>query len=90
MPEISGIAEGGRYEAEFEGLRLVVERRPDYWQLFVYDVENCEVLLTAQRPTGNAAQLAALEIALIHTFGPKHDLKIPSARGDVIVAIMLK
>ena len=26
MPEISGIAEGGRYEADFEGLRLVVER----------------------------------------------------------------
>ena len=56
----------------------------DYWQFFAYDVENCEVLLTAQRPTGNAAKLAALEFALIHTFGPEHDLN-PQVLATMLV-----
>jgi len=76
MAEASQIAENQRYETEWEELRLVVEMRPDHWQAFVYDVENCEVLHTAERPTADSAKLAALEFAVIHTFGPKHGLKL--------------
>ena len=76
MPEISEIAENQHHETEWEELRLVVEKRPDHWQAFVYDVENCEVLHTVDRPTADAAKLAALEFAAIHTFGPKHGLKL--------------
>jgi len=36
-------------ETVWEDLKLAVQRRPDHWQLFVYDVEKCDVLYTAER-----------------------------------------
>lgn len=73
-----------RYEAEWEGMRLVLERRADYWQLFVYDVENCEVLHFAERISLDAAKYAAVEFAAAHCFGPRHDL-----RPEIISAILV-
>ena len=64
-----------RYQTEWEGLRLVVEGRPDHWQCFVYDIETCEVLYTAARLTDEAARMAALEFAIGRLYGPAHDLK---------------
>jgi hypothetical protein len=76
MPEASQITESQRYKTEWEGLRLVVETRANHWQVFVYDVANCEVLHTVERPTADAGKLAALEFAATHAFGPKHGLKL--------------
>jgi hypothetical protein len=68
------MGDGLRYETEWEDLRLVVERYPEHWQAFVYDVQNCEVLYTAKRITAAAAQLTAVDFALAHQYGPRHDL----------------
>lgn len=65
-----------RYRTEWEGLRLVVQQYPDHWQFFVYDVENCEVIQTASRMDADGAKRAALEGAVIHLYGPKHDLNL--------------
>jgi hypothetical protein len=65
-----------RIETVWEGLRLVVEERPDgAWNLFVYDVENCEVLHTAKRISCEAAKHAAVEFAVAHLYSTDHDLK---------------
>ena len=77
------MADNQRLETEFEGMRLVVEARPDHWQVFVYDVENCEVLHAAQRMRLDSAKYAAVEYAAAHRFGPRHDLE------PEIVATML-
>jgi hypothetical protein len=63
-----------RYETEWEGLRLVVETRPEHWQVFVFDIEHCEVLHTGQRMSLDLAKYAAVEFATAHCFGPRHDL----------------
>jgi hypothetical protein len=68
MPELQGMAEGDRQETDFEQLRLVVEKRPAHWQLFVYDVENCEVLYTAERMNCESAKVAAVEFAVAHLY----------------------
>ena len=66
-----------RIETVWEGLRLVVEERPEggLWQLFVYDVENCEVLHMANRTSCEDAKNAAVEFAVAHLYTPDHDLK---------------
>ena len=78
MPETPKITQRQRYETEGESLRLVVEKRLHHWQVFVYDVENYEVLYTAERPTVDAAKVATLEFAAVHAFGPKHGLNLPA------------
>ena len=70
------MAEVERQQTEWEGLRLVVEKRPDHWQAFVYDPDNCEVLYTAERPDVDRAKFAALDFAAVYTFGSAHDLKL--------------
>ena len=72
-----------RQEVVFEGMRLVAEARPEFWQVFVYDVENCEVLHTAQRMSLDMAKYAAVEYAAAHCFGPRQDL------NPEVVAAML-
>jgi hypothetical protein len=37
-----------RYEAEWDELRTVIEERLDYFQVFIYDPAECEVLYTAR------------------------------------------
>ena len=70
-----------RYQTEWERLRLVVEARPidtavpEHWQLFVYDVENCEVLHTAKRLTLDIAKIGAVEYAIGYRFGRRSDLE---------------
>ena len=66
-----------RIETVWEGLRLVVEERPEggLWQLFVYDVENCEVLHMANRTSCEDAKNAAAEFAVAHLYTTDHDLK---------------
>ena len=70
-------AHHGRIETTWEGLRLVVETRPDHagWQLFVYEVENCEVLYAAKRSTCEEAKIATVEFAVAHLYTTDHDLK---------------
>ncbi len=75
MPDVPEITKGQRYETEWEDLRLVVERRPEHWQAFVYDAEKCEILYAAERLTAEAAKLTALDFVLTHRYGPGHDLK---------------
>lgn len=54
---------GHRYESEWEGLRLVVEKRTDHFQVFIYDPDECEVLYTCERTTLDAAKFAAVDFA---------------------------
>ena len=68
---------------EWEGLRLVITKRTEYWQAFVYDPVECEVLYTAERMDIDAAKFAAVEFAVTDRFGPSHDLQLE------IVAAML-
>ena len=75
--------DGQRYETEWEGLRIVIEVRPQHFQVFVYDPGECEVLYTAERMSLDAAQFAAVDFAATARFGPSHDLK------PEIVAAML-
>jgi hypothetical protein len=84
MPESPEMAEGSRQQAEFERLRLVVEKRPDHWQLFVYDVENCEVLYTAERMNCESAKVAAVEFAVAHLYSTDHDLN-PQVLSQMLV-----
>ncbi|HXS97481.1 MAG TPA: hypothetical protein VN736_22940 [Candidatus Limnocylindrales bacterium] len=64
-----------KLEADFEGLRLVVASDTVHWQVFVYDVENCEVLHACQRISIHAAKHAAVEFAAAYRFGPRNDLE---------------
>ena len=70
------MAEPERQQTEWDGLRLTVEKRPDQWQGFVYDPDECEVLYTAERPDADKAKFAVLDFAAVHRFGPAHDLKL--------------
>ena len=72
-----------RYEAEWEGLRIVIEERPEHFQVFIYDPDKCEVLYTAERMSLDAAKFAAIDFVATARFGPSHDLK------PEIVALML-
>jgi hypothetical protein len=76
----------GRIESAWEGLRLIVERRRDQagWQLFVYDVENCDVLYTAKRFTCEDAKIAAVEFAAAHLYSTDHDL-MPDVLSQMLV-----
>jgi len=69
------MAEGQRQQAEWQGLRLVVEARPTHWQVFVYDAKKCEVLHTEEQATADGAKCAALEVAVAYLYGPGSDLK---------------
>lgn len=84
MPEVPEITQGHRYQAEWEKVRLVLEYRFQYWQIFVYDFEHCEVLHTAERPTLVAAKFAACDFAVIYTFGTNYHLK-----AEVLVDLLL-
>jgi len=75
---------GQRYESEWEGLRLVIEERPDHFQVFVYDPGECEVLYTAERMSLDGAQIAAIDFAATDRFGPGHDLK-----PEIIAAMLV-
>ncbi len=76
MLDVPEISEGHRYQTEWQNLRLVLEYRSEYWQVYVYDFRNCEVLYTAARLRIDAAQFAVCEFAVLHTFSAKHDLKL--------------
>jgi hypothetical protein len=39
-------AKGQVYETEWDGLRIVIEERPEHFQVFIYDPGECEVLYT--------------------------------------------
>jgi hypothetical protein len=75
-----------RIETVWEGLRLVVEERPDGgdWQLFVYDEANCEVLYVAKRMYCEAAKSAAVEFAVAHLYSTDHDL-MPEVLAQMLV-----
>jgi hypothetical protein len=64
-----------RYESEWEGMRLVIDARPDHWEVIVYDPTDCEVKYTAQRMTITSAKVAATDFVAITRFGTQHDLK---------------
>ena len=66
---------GQRYETEWEGMRLVVEERPDQFQVFIYDPAECEVLYTAAYKSLDAAKFAAVDFTATARFGPRHDLR---------------
>src|SRR5262249_60249646 len=77
-PAILTMMSGGqRYESEGEGLRLVIEKRPDHFQVFVYDPAECEVLYTCEQMSLDAPEFAAVNFAATARFGPGHDLKPP-------------
>ena len=69
------MSDGQRYEAVWENLRLVIERRHEHWHAVVYDAENCEVLYAAERMTAQGAKVMALDFALAHRYGPSHALE---------------
>jgi hypothetical protein len=75
--------DGQRYETEWEGLRLVIEERREYFQVFIYDPGKCEVLYTAECMSLVAAKFAAVDFVATASFGPSHGLKLE------IVAAML-
>ena len=64
------------YETEWEGFRLVAAARPDRWQMFLYDLGKCEVVETSEWPSLETAELAAIDSAAAHVFGPKHRLNL--------------
>jgi hypothetical protein len=73
---------GHRYEAEWVGLRLVIEQRPNHFQAFVYDPGECEVLYRSADECrwGHLA----VEFAASTRFGPQHDLK-----SEVIASMLM-
>jgi hypothetical protein len=62
----------------------VVEKRPDYWQAFVYDPKKCEVLHTETRFSIHEAQEASVGFAATYVFGSRHGLQL-----GVIVAMLV-
>jgi len=72
-----------RYETEWDGLRIVIEERPKYFQVFIYDPIKCEVLCTSERMSLDAAKFAAVDFVATARFGRSHGLK------PEIVAAML-
>jgi hypothetical protein len=77
------MGEWQRYEAEWDGLRIVIEERPKHFQVFIYDPGKCEVLYTAEQLSLDAAKFAAVDFVATARFGPRHGLKLE------IVAAML-
>ena len=71
-------------ETEWEGLRLVIERRPQHYQVIVYSPEKCEVLYAAERISLDSAKFAAVEFVAMTRFGPQHDLK-----PEVVAAMLV-
>ena len=67
---------GDRYAAEWQNLKLVIQEQEHYWQSFVYDFENCDVLYTSKRRTIDSAKVAALDFVAAHCYGPGHDLNL--------------
>ena len=66
-----------KIETTWDNLRLIVEQHPEEgsYVLFVYDINNCEVLYTAQRISSDDAKIAAVEFAIAHLYTTDHDLK---------------
>ena len=73
----------GRHETEWDGLRIVIEEHPNYFQVFIYDPAKCEVLYTAECMSLDAAKFAAVDFVATTRFGLSHGLK------PEIVAAML-
>lgn len=46
---LAKMSDGQRYETKWEGMRLVIDARPQHWQAFVYDIETCEVLTHGEK-----------------------------------------
>jgi hypothetical protein len=69
------MGDGQRYETEWYGLRIVIERRLRYFQVFIYDPGEYEALYTAERMSLDAAKFAAVDFVATARFGPGHDLK---------------
>ena len=65
-------------------MRLIVDARPQHWQVFVYDPGECEVVYSAERMNLDAAKIAAVEFVAASQFGPQHDLK-----PEVVAAMLL-
>ena len=84
MPDVPEITKGQRYETEWEDFRLVIERRSERWQAFVYDAEKFEILYAANRLTAEAAKLTALDFVLTDRYGPGHGLK-----SEVVTAMLV-
>jgi hypothetical protein len=61
--------------AEWERMRLVIDARPEYWEVIVYDPTDCEVMYTAQRMTITSSKFAAIDFVSITRIGAHHDLK---------------
>ena len=64
-------------------LRTVIEEPLDYFQVFIYDPAEYEVLYTAERMSLDGAKFAAVDFVATARLGPSHDLK------PEIVAAML-
>jgi hypothetical protein len=78
------MANGQRYETDWEGLRLVIDAHDTHGELFVYDSAACEVLYAAERMNAEAAKLCAIEFAATARFGPQHNLK-----AELLAAMLL-
>ena len=73
-----------RYETEWDGLRIVIEERPEHFQMFIYDPCKCEVLYTAERMSLDAGKFAAVDFVATTHFGPSHGLK-----PEIVVAMLV-
>ena len=78
------MGDGQGYEAEWDGLRIVIEERPKLFQVFIYDPDKCEVLYTAERMSLDAAKSAAVDFVATARFGPSHGLK-----PEIVVAMLV-
>lgn len=72
-----------RRETEWDSLALVVESRDSYWQFFVYDQVNCEILYHGKRYTEAAAKEATIEFVVINNYGSDKRLK-PEALSEML------
>ena len=73
-----------RYETEWEGLRIVIEDRPNHFQVFIYGPGQCEVLYTAEGTSLDAAKFAAVDFVATARFGRRHGLK-----PEIVAAMQL-
>src|SRR5436305_1064809 len=76
-----------RWEANWMGLRLVVEERPGWFQAFVYDPVGCEVLLTGARMHLDSARFAAADFVAVRRYGADHSLDLNTLIGHDSVGI---
>jgi hypothetical protein len=75
---------GQRHEAEWEGLRLVIEQHPDHYQAFVYAPAKCEVLYTCARLRRDGAEFSALEFAAATRFGSDHTFSLKTLAKTIV------